>query len=115
RSTTGSGGALVPMPPMTPQPARTSAPKLQASAALRRMGLLRVFRGDRALRQAHTEMRARVFAVDDLDRAAMRVDELEHDGQADACALHMSARSDPARVEGVEYARALIGRDADAA
>ena len=63
-------------------------------------------------RQADAEVRAGELAVDDFDRAAVRLHELRDDRQADAGAFDLAGRRGAAGVESLEYARALFRGDA---
>src|SRR5262245_43335816 len=93
RSTEGSDGLsrgrLCGLPP--PQPASPPA----THAATNSVSLCRMRFGPGGIgvehRHADAEVRALVFAVDDLDGAAMRVHELEHDREPDARALDLHA------------------------
>src|SRR5215475_10296638 len=75
-----------------------------AATQLRRMRLRLGFegRGDGTVcgvaGHGDPEMRARILAVDDLDRAAVRRDKLEHHRQADAGAFYRSALGGPAGI-----------------
>src|SRR4051812_30592585 len=104
------------MPPQPAANAITAAASSVSAAceALCRMRLAPDGLGDRQHGHADAEVRAGVLAVDDLDGAAVRIHELEHDRQADARALDLHARRGPARVEGFEHARTFVGRNAGA-
>src|SRR5687768_17461537 len=93
-----------------PQPATASAMPANRMTGLCRMGPDRM--GDRQDGHADAEMRARIHAVDDLDGAAMGIDELQHDRQADAGALDLNAGGRAPRIKRFEYAGALFGGNA---
>src|SRR5215469_4100660 len=89
----------------------TSSPADRASAARasRGMGLgpaLGSVAGEAAAseirRHADAEMRTRILAVHDLDRATVGGHELQHDGEPDAGALDRGALGGPAGIEGLE-------------
>src|SRR5579864_9582857 len=101
----GATGAAVLGLPIAPQPAihrltrahvATRLPLCSMSFFARRGG------GGRAQRQAHAEMRAATLCFEDLDAAAMGIDELRHHRQADAGALDVPALRRFALVEGFE-------------
>src|SRR5690349_13015086 len=97
---------------LAPQAASSSEQYARpATESLCRMRLRPCRIGDREYGHADPEMRSRVFAIDDLDGAAMGIHELEHHRKADARSLDLYARGRAAGVEGFEYAGALIGRN----
>src|SRR5690349_10920616 len=98
-------------PPQPAMPASSSVVRPRPAKTLCRMRLVPLVAlglRDRQHRHADAEMRARVFTVDDLDGAAVRVDEFEDDGQADARALDLHARARPPGIESLEHARAFF-------
>src|SRR6185312_2919338 len=60
------------------------------------------------------EMRPRIFSIHDLHRAAVRGDELQHDGEADSGALDGGGLGRPAGVERLEDVIAVFLGDAGA-
>ena len=65
--------------------------------------------------QAHAKMRAAALGLQDLDAAAVRVDEFGHHGKPDAGALDVAALRRFALIKRLEYAVALLGGNARAA
>src|SRR5262245_42674156 len=97
-----------------PQPTRAAASQVTPAMAksLGRMRFVPGGIGSGQHRHADAEVGARIFAVDDLDGAAVCVDELEHHGQADARTFHLHPGRRPPGVESFEYAGAFVRRDA---
>src|SRR6187401_310316 len=124
RSTDGSDwdsrAGKEPAQPTNPRETRLMASTpmtTRAGAAYVRVGRLGRMRlrprgmGSGQDRHADSKVRARVFAVDDFDGAAVRVDELEHHGEADAGSLHLHTRGRAAGIESIEHAGAFLRRD----
>src|SRR5690242_464533 len=65
-----------------------SAARQELASELGRMRLRPCGMRGREDRHLDAEVRAGILPIDDLDGAAMRIDELEHDRQADSRALH---------------------------
>ena len=104
-----SGGGVFGLdrdPPMTPQPPRAQRAARMAveRSRLGRMGLFT--RGWRRMAQGKTnaKMRAAGGRFQDLDAAAVRVDEFGHDGEPDAGALDVASLRRFALVKRFEYA-----------
>src|SRR4249919_3512144 len=92
------------------QPAvRTST--MPPASALSRMRRLLFLYARLAQRQTDAEVSACELTVDDLDRATVRVYELNHHREPDTGALHVPALRGLALVEGFEDAAALLERN----